>query len=93
MEIQQKRCFRCLIVKPLKEYYKHSGLKDGHLNKCKECTKKDTKKRSDEKSKDAKWVESEKIRGREKYHRLGYRGKYKPNYERKKETKSLVEII
>lgn len=37
-----KKCFKCNIEKPLSDYYKHKEMKDGHLNKCKECTKKDT---------------------------------------------------
>lgn len=43
-----KKCFKCSIDKPLSEYYKHKAMADGHLNKCKQCTKKDVHKHRDE---------------------------------------------
>ena len=39
--IRSKVCFKCNINKQLTEYYKHAQMGDGHLNKCKDCTKKD----------------------------------------------------
>ena len=39
-----KKCFKCLCEKPLQSFHKHSGMKDGHLNKCAECVVKDVKK-------------------------------------------------
>ena len=43
-----KRCFRCQVVKPLSDFYAHAAMKDGHINKCAECTKADVRRHRDE---------------------------------------------
>ena len=40
----QKKCFKCGEVKDLSDFYKHPAMRDGHVNKCKDCNKKDVRK-------------------------------------------------
>ena len=36
-----KTCFKCQIEKPMDDFYRHPAMGDGHLGKCKQCTKQD----------------------------------------------------
>ena len=67
-----KACIACGQILPLQDFYVHSKMADGHLNKCKRCCKEQAVRRYNAKKNDAAWVERERTRGREKYHRLGY---------------------
>jgi len=55
-----KKCFKCENEKLIDDFYKHPAMGDGHLNKCKECTKKDV--REDRKNKFEQYSEYEKNR-------------------------------
>jgi len=62
-----KECFKCHRALPLNEFYKHPQMSDGHLGKCKPCTRKDVRDREEVKrATDLDWVLNERKRHREK---------------------------
>lgn len=71
-------------------FYKHSQMADGHLNKCKDCTKKDVHEKYMSNINNPAYVENERARGREKYHRLGYKDVYQHPHS---ETKGVAEYL
>ena len=62
-----KKCFKCNLEKPLTEFYKHSKMSDGHVNKCKICNKKDVSENYFKKSLNPEVVEKERLRCKSKY--------------------------
>jgi len=67
--METKTCFKCNQNLPLSSFYAQNGMKDGHLNKCKECTKKDTRQYSHSDAgivKKRKWASDWKKRNRRK---------------------------
>lgn len=38
-----KKCFKCNELKSLTSFYKHPQMLDGHVNKCKDCNKRDVR--------------------------------------------------
>jgi len=98
--MKTKICIECGIEKSINEFYTHSGMKDGHINKCKECVKRNVINRYNKLSNDEEWRDKERKRGRDKYYRLNYRllkkdpetkKKYRLKYKEKYPEKQLAK--
>ena len=74
--MSEKKCFKCNQVKPLTDFYKHSQMKDGRVNKCKVCNKKDVKVNTEKKMQDPEWAFKEAERHRLKSKRQRDSGDY-----------------
>lgn len=86
-----KTCFKCNVEKELKEFYKHSQMKDGHLNKCKKCTKKDVKVNYDKNIDYYRSYEKTEKRILSKRKRAkGYTKKYKEKNPKKRQAHIIV---
>ncbi len=83
-----KPCFKCNEIKPLTEYYKHSGMKDGHLNKCKSCAKKDVHVHRHESTSREKILAYDRARGNRQT--LQYLKEYREKYPKKYKAHSIV---
>lgn len=57
-----KKCFKCKKLLSLTAFYVHIQMRDGHLNKCILCTKKDVNRRYYDPKNRKKIIEYEKLR-------------------------------
>jgi hypothetical protein len=91
MDLQfTKICFKCGEQKEKTKFYKHPQMGDGRLNKCIECTKKDTALRTEILTSTPEGLEKERKRQREKYKRLGYNEKQKVWNEKRPWKKDAI---
>jgi len=92
--MEKKVCFKCGKEKQLDEFYVHKQMADGHLNKCKECAKNDVRENYISLTENEEFYEKERARGRDKYHRLGYKDKYKtPKFRNLSYFKNMNKML
>ena len=74
-KVEKKVCIaECGLEKPITEFYKHPRMSFGVDSKCKDCVKQRTKLRHHKlMEENPNFLEEERERHKEKYHRLGYK--------------------
>ena len=81
-----KVCFKCKIEKDKSEFYKHQGMSDGRIGKCKVCVRKDvTKNRSENID---RFRAYDRARGNRQ--KPGYAKTYRKRYPNKYKATTLV---
>lgn len=75
-----KTCNKCGIEKPINDFYKCKSMKDGHLNKCKECTKKDVHSYRKNNIEKIRAYDRERGNRQKPEYLVGYREKYPNKY-------------
>ncbi|MGN0929857.1 MAG: hypothetical protein ACI4N3_04415 [Alphaproteobacteria bacterium] len=88
--METKICFKCKRELPITNFYRHPQMYDGHLNKCKDCTKKDVSSNYFRNIENEDYIEKERQRGREKYHRLYSSLKKKSSHNENKNTRRFL---
>jgi hypothetical protein len=83
-----KKCFKCNEEKPLSDFYKHAQMADGHLNKCKVCTKKDAHQLRHESDSREKILAYDRARGNR--HSASYLKDYREKYPNKYKAHQTV---
>ena len=81
-----KRCTKCAEVKPLSEFYAMCGMRDGHRNDCKECS------RAAKRARTAVDPEANRARARQwaadnPERRAAYQAEYRNRPERKRDMR------
>ena len=81
-----KKCFKCNKQKRLSSFYKHKSMADGHLNKCKGCTKSDNVKNRHENLE--YYRNYDRCRGNRQ--REGYVNEWRKKYPNKYKAQTMV---
>lgn len=83
-----KVCIKCNLLRPLDDFFKYPDLFERELSSCKSCREFDLKNKKIINSNNSEYIEKERKRHRDKYHRLNYKEKHKPSKENKQKIQN-----
>lgn len=92
--MKTKVCFKCNVEKSLNEFYAQPGMADGHLGKCKACTKRDVRKNYAKHRE--QYAEYERVRFQKperKAYALEYQRRYRAANPEKYKARSIVHNV
>ena len=92
MTTSKKTCFKCTQELSLDSFYKHSGMKDGRLNKCKDCARGDVRQHRRSPKYREKVLAYDRARGNRqgKQYRLEHRKKNEKEYKARTKLANAV---
>ena len=91
--MKSKECIKCGLKKPITHFYKHKGMGDGYLNKCKDCVKSYSKESYHDNKKSDEWYSKELNRQRIKNRDSDKLKKYYLRYPEKYEAKLAAQYM
>jgi len=86
-----KTCFKCLRELDISSFYAHPRMADGHLNKCKDCTRDDARKNyASDRAKRAEYEREREKTAHRRAQKLAYQAEHRKRHPQKYKARMAV---